>query len=391
MNTPIRLSIFYGTAFFVIGVYTPFWPAWLSENGLEPREIGILLAVTTWTRVAAGPLVAQAADHYGQLKPIMVALAIMTLFSFFLYSQTTNYTLLIAIAFLLGCSFSPMLPLAETMTLDVAASTGVDYGRMRLWGSLTFILAALGGGTLLNSNPGLQALDLILFGCAAIVLSCFLLPDLQLKKVPVRQYPVLSLLTSPIFLLFLAATGLVQGSHAALYGFSTLHWKSLGWSDTSIGLFWAEGVIAEVLLFAFSGFLLKKFGICKLLFIGASAATIRWIGTGLAEGIYAITLLQFSHALTFAATHLAAVHFVRRIAPKGTAGTAQSLYSAIGLGVSSAVLISASGFIFEYSPAGAFYCMALSAGCGLILICILWKKWDGNCLSLESLRARHPK
>ena len=168
MNTPIRLSIFYGTAFFVIGVYTPFWPAWLSENGLEPREIGILLAVTTWTRVAAGPLVAQAADHYGQLKPIMVALAIMTLFSFFLYSQTTNYTLLIAIAFLLGCSFSPMLPLAETMTLDVAASTGVDYGRMRLWGSLTFILAALGGGTLLNSNPGLQALDLILFGCAAI-------------------------------------------------------------------------------------------------------------------------------------------------------------------------------------------------------------------------------
>ena len=84
MNTPIRLSIFYGTAFFVIGVYTPFWPAWLNENGLEPREIGILLAVTTWTRVAAGPLVAQVADHYGQLKPIMVALAIMTLFSFFL-------------------------------------------------------------------------------------------------------------------------------------------------------------------------------------------------------------------------------------------------------------------------------------------------------------------
>jgi PPP family 3-phenylpropionic acid transporter len=391
MNNPIRLSIFYGTAFFVIGVYTPFWPAWLSGNGLEPREIGILLAVTTWTRVAAGPLVAQAADHYGKLKPIMVTLAIITFFCFALYSQTTNYAFLLAIAFLLGCSFSPMLPLAETLTLDIASITGVSYGRMRLWGSLTFILAALGGGTLLNANPGLQAPDLILFGCAAIVLSCLLLPDLQLKKAPVRQSPVALLLTSPIFLLFLTATGLVQGSHAALYGFSTLHWKSLGWSNTSIGLFWAESVIAEVLLFAISGFLLQKFGICKLLFIGALAATVRWVGTGLAKDLHTISLLQVSHALTFAATHLASVHFVRRIAPEGTAGTAQSLYSAIGLGVSSAVLMSVSGFIFQHSPAGAFYCMAGSAGTGLIFICILWKKWDGNRLSLKRPQTKYPE
>ena len=80
-----------------------------------------------------------------------------------------------------------------------------------------------------------------------------------------------------------------------------------------------------------------------------------------------------SHALTFAATHLAAVHFVRRVAPEGTANTAQSLYSAIGLGLSSAVLTSISGFVFQSSPAGAFYCMALSAATGLTILCILWK------------------
>ncbi len=381
MNTPIRLSLFYGTAFFVIGVYTPFWPKWLSGNGLEPSEIGVLLAVTTWTRIAAGPTVAQVADRCGNLKLVMIVLSIMTFVSFVLYSLTPNYVWLLMVAFLLGCSFSPMLPLAETMTLDVAENTGTPYGRMRLWGSLTFIVAALGGGVLLSVEPNIEVVDLVLIGCIALILSCLLLPDIGRKKASVKNYKGLRLLTKPIFVLFLAGTGLVQGSHAAFYGFSTLHWTSLGWSNTHVGFFWAEGVVAEVILFAFSGFLLRKLGIFGLFFIGALAAIARWVGTGLATDLATISMLQITHALTFASTHLAAVHFVRQIAPQGTGNTAQSLYSAIGLGLSSAVLMSISGFIFQSSPAGAFYCMALSAATGLSILFILWKKWDGNRLA----------
>ena len=383
MNAPIKLSIFYGTLFFVVGVYTPFWPAWLSGMGLSPGEIGILLAVTTWTRVAAGPLVAQATDRFGHLKGIMITLSILTFFSFTLYSQTTNYIFLLGIAFLLGCSFSPMFPLAETLTLDVASKTGIGYGRMRLWGSLTFIVAALGGGALLSATPNLQAIHLVLLGSGGIVIACLLLPDGRQTKSESQQSPLRFLLTSPLFLLFFLATGLIQGSHAAFYGFSTLHWKALGWSDTFIGFFWAEGVIAEVILFAFSAPLLRKVGIMGLLFIGASAAILRWVGTGLASDLLTISLLQLSHALTFAGTHLAAIHFVRRVAPEGMAGTAQSLYSAIGLGISSAILISISGFVFAHNPSGTFYCMAMSASIGLILVFVLWKKWDGGRLTMD--------
>ena len=74
----IRLALFYATTFFVIGIYMPFWPAWLSSNGLGPTEIGILLSITTWTRVVMGPLVAQAADRLGRRKPFMIGLGFMT-------------------------------------------------------------------------------------------------------------------------------------------------------------------------------------------------------------------------------------------------------------------------------------------------------------------------
>jgi ribosomal protein S27AE len=83
------------------GVYMPFWPAWLSSNGLGPTEIGILLSITTWTRVIAAPLVAQAADRLGRRKPFMIGLAFMTLASFSLYTQASNFFSFAVISFLL--------------------------------------------------------------------------------------------------------------------------------------------------------------------------------------------------------------------------------------------------------------------------------------------------
>ena len=84
-----RLALFYATTFFVIGIYMPFWPAWLSNNGLGPTEIGILLSITTWTRVVMAPLVAQAADRLGRRKPFMIGLGFMTLVTFFLFTYSS--------------------------------------------------------------------------------------------------------------------------------------------------------------------------------------------------------------------------------------------------------------------------------------------------------------
>ena len=379
----VRLALFYATTFFVIGVYMPFWPAWLSGKGLGPTEIGILLSITTWTRVIAGPLVAQATDRLGRRKPFLVGLALMTLCSFWLYTQAGNFFTFATVAFLLGCSFSPMIPLAETTTLMITKDRGLDYGRIRLWGSITFIAASWGGGLWLAGRSEDAVIPLILVGCVSIVCSCFLLPDVRISKPTNTKAPIRRLLTSPIFILFLASAGLIQGSHAAFYGFSTIHWQAVGLSEGKIGLLWAEGVAAEVLLFAFSGAVLRRTGIVGLLLIGASAATIRWTATCFVTDFIGLALTQLLHALTFGATHIASLNFIQRAAPAGSTATAQALYSALGLGVASAVMLTIAGKLYADYQGIVFLMMAIAAITGGLCALALRKYWSGAQLGIE--------
>ena len=376
----VRLSIFYAATFFVIGVYMPFWPSWLSSNGLGPTQIGILLSITTWTRIIISPLVAQVADRLGRHKPLMICLAFMTLVSFSLYTEANTFASFALISFLLGCSFPPMMPLVETTTLSVAQKHRLDYGRIRLWGSLTFVAGSWGGGLWLVGRTEDAVIPLILIGCVTIVFSCLLLPNVRVSKSSPSSSPIRQLLKSPIFILFLTSAGLIQGSHAAFYGFSTIHWQAAGLSESAIGLLWAEGVAAEVLLFLFSGAVIQRIGITGLLLIGASAAVIRWTTTALTTDLTVLAMTQVLHALTFGATHLASLHFIQKAAPTGSSTTAQALYSAVGLGIASAFMMIASGHLYERYGATAFFAMTIAAAIGGLCALALHKHWNGKQL-----------
>ena len=56
-------------------------------------------------------------------------------------------------------------------------------------------------------------------------------------------------LMHPYFLAFVGSVGLTTASHAYLYAFSSIYWKSLGISDATVGLLWTVAVVAEVGVF----------------------------------------------------------------------------------------------------------------------------------------------
>src|SRR5690606_16104494 len=119
---------------------------------------------------------------------------------------------------------------------------------------------------------------------------------------------------------------LIQASHGVLYGFGTLHWQSAGHAKDTIGWLWAEGVVAEILLFSFGAAVLRRLGSPSLLMLGGVAAAGRWILLGFSTDLPVLVVAQLLHGLTFGATHLAAIDFLGRAAPPGLSATAQSLY-----------------------------------------------------------------
>src|SRR3546814_8773378 len=98
-----------------------------------------------------------------------------------------------------------------------------------------------------------------------IVFACVMFPDTRVAPVPLRASAILKLALHPTFGLFLGTAALLAGSHAFLYAFGSLHWRAAGIDDRMIGLLWAEGVIAEVLLFACGAKVVQRLGPARML------------------------------------------------------------------------------------------------------------------------------
>ncbi|MBI2978793.1 MAG: MFS transporter, partial [Rhodospirillales bacterium] len=151
-RTMLRLSLYYGAAFALIGIHLPFWPVWLAAHGLGPTEIGVVMAVGVGVKLIVNPLVAHAADRRGQRRPIMVALALAATAAFALFGWTSGLAAILAVTVLFFAAWSPIMPLAESLTMMAGSAGEFDYGRVRLWGSLAFIATAVGAGYLLSGR-----------------------------------------------------------------------------------------------------------------------------------------------------------------------------------------------------------------------------------------------
>jgi PPP family 3-phenylpropionic acid transporter len=356
-----RLALFYAAVFCIIGVQLPFWPVWLAAQGLSPAEIGVLLAATSLTRIAASPALAPIADRMGRRKPIIVALALGSLAATALFTVAHGFWVLFAVTVLAACFFTPLLPMTESHTVIAARDHGADYGRVRAVGSFAFIAMSTLSGRLLAGAGTPIVLGLTLGALALTAAASFGLPDLRTKPAA-RMHAALGLLVDRRFLVFILATALMQSSHVVYYGFASIHWRAVGLSDTLIGALWSEGVIAEIVLFTLSARV--RLAPRTLLLIAAAGGVVRWCALGATDAIWALACVQTLHALTFGASHLAAIRFIMKEVPPEAGSTAQSLYFSLAGGGGAAIAMAAAGVLYADWGAGAYFAMAALALAG---------------------------
>jgi PPP family 3-phenylpropionic acid transporter len=371
----IRISLFYVAVFAVVGVQLPFWPVFLAGRGADATEIGVILALPLLVKLVANPIAGIVADRLGSRRAVMTGLAAAALAAFSLFGLVEGFWRLAAVTLLAAAAFSPLIPLGENLAVRIAHERGLDYGRLRLWGSLAFIAAALGTGEVIGGRGPDGALLLVLGFAALTLLGCILLP--QTEAPAAREAPWRLLGDRPLLLVLLAAT-LVQASHSAYYVAGTLHWRALGHSSATIAWLWAEGVVAEIVLFWFGAGLVQRLGPLGLLALGGAAGLVRWAGTAATESLAMLAILQALHALTFGAAHLGVMHFLQRRVPASLSATGQALYSTlsgIGFGIGMAV----AGALYDWGPWLAWGTMAAMATLGALL-----------ALRLASARAARP-
>jgi PPP family 3-phenylpropionic acid transporter len=282
---------------------------------------------------------------------------------------------------LLAINWTTITPLVETVATSGIRKGALDYGRVRLWGSLSFIVASLSSGVIIGKIGPQVILPLLVAGTALLVLGAHLLPRELGNPSMLRGLKfadALRLVHAPLFLLFLLATSLIQASHALYYSFGTLHWRAQGIPDGTIGALWSVGVIAEVALFAVSGRVIAHFGTARLLVLAGLATTLRWGLMALDPPLWILGPLQTLHAMSFGAAHLAAIHFLTHAVPENRAATAQGVYAAVVAGIALGTFTLASGPLYESLAGAAYAAMAVIALAGAGGAYVLAQRWRGG-------------
>ncbi len=367
MTYTVRLSAMYGAMFLVIGIMMPFWPVWLEAKGLSATEIGMVIAAGSILRVFMSPLIARVADRSGERKRIIVSVTCLAFVAFLPFALADDFLTILLLQAVFAGLLGPLMPLSESLTMIGARTHNLDYGRIRLWGSLTFIAGASGVGFYLKGAPPDVIWTTIALAMGLSVMISTVIPDFRSTPTGPENTPLRQVLADRTFLVFIIATACIQGSHAMMYTFGTLHWLNLGFNEATIGLLWAEGVIAEVILFIFAAKAIRRIGPARLIALGGLACLIRWLAMAYTDDLAVTIALQVLHAFTFGAAHLGAVYFIADRMPEHVSATAQTVYallvSGIGIGMTSFL----SGHLYGAFAGQGYLAMAAMGAVGMVL------------------------
>ncbi len=361
-----HIRLFYAAYFAAMGLILPFFPVYLYQVGLDLVAVGLMTGLLASAKVIAPPLLGHWLDRgaHDARRFLVVASLVAALFALSFNAVASHVVWLAVVVFLFGVLWSAILPLTDGLSVTVSEANFTDYGRLRVWGSIGFVLASLAGGAWLSGAQmmhfpwWLAALMLV----TAVAASGFpFLPRQEAREEGGDGF-------SRALILLLAAGFVMQLSHGAYYGFFSLYLIDRGYAGWQIGAFWVLGVAAEIILMWRWSRSIQQAAPALVINICFMLAALRWAGIGFSTAMWFLALLQLLHAATFAAFHIVAVTWVKRLSSSSRHTAAQGWYSAMGFGLGNTVGIMACGVLvdrFGYAP--AFYVCAVVALAGLLL------------------------
>ena len=386
-----HFSNFYFFYFTTVGIIVPYWSLYLQYRGFSAMEIGQLMAILLLTKVVAPNIWAAIADNLvakkgSSLVMLKYATLLTTLIFGFTYFAESFW--LMALAMFSFCVFwNACLPQLEAATLNHLGDQRDQYGLIRLWGSLGFVVTVLGLGWLMDFTGPMSIMPTALVAMFAAFLASFLLRD-KSSKPTVQQrliVPLAKLLNTKVLVLLLLCV-FMQMSHAPFYTFFSIYLESYGYTKLHIGILWSVGVVFEILIFIFGYTLLRRFRLSSLLTFTFLVASIRWVlVAALPENESLIFVSQTMHAITYGLYHSVMIQLVDKLFVGRYQIRGQALYSSVTFGLGGAIGSFLSGTIWTlYGHNELFYAAGFMMALVFVFSLLVTAKITG-----ESSRSGH--
>jgi len=368
-----RLAGFYFFYFAYIGAFAPFFSLYLEANGHDAVAIGVLMSLPQVTRIVAPHLWGWLADRSGRGFHIVRLTGLAGLACFLAVFIGSSFALLFAALFAMTFFWSAALPLVEAATLTHLGEDTGRYGRIRVWGSVGYIVAVVGVGYALQA-AGVARLPWIIVAMMLGMLAlCWRIPERPVRQAHASDRGIWDIVRRPEVVALIVAGGLLSAAHGPYYAFYSLYLVEHGYSTATTGWLWGLGVFCEIGVFLWMPHLYRAYTLRQILLASFALAVVRFLVIGWAIDSYAMLLFaQTLHAATFGSFHAAAIGVVHRVFRGRHQARGQAIYGSLSYGVGGALGGFASGYSWaHYGPALTYTWAALCALAGFVL---LWRK-----------------
>jgi len=361
------ISLQYFIYFAILGVYLPYFNLYCHHLGFSGIQIGALSSMRSILLVIFTVLWSGIADRYQIRKSIFIGCSFTGTAVWVLFFFHDTFLMVLIVTGIYSIFNAPIISFLEAMTIEVLGKEKSNYGLVRVWGSVAFIVMVLCMGYFID----LLSIRIILI---AVLLGSILQTGFSLRMPHVYRSRTgdFRLKAGRFFqkrvIVFLVCAFLMLMSHGAYYGFFSIHLEKLGYDSAFIGMAWALASIAEIVVMVRSKWIFSRLSYESVLIFSFVVATIRWFLSGLAISPFWILLLQITHCVTYGLFHMASILYMDLLSPDGTKTIGQAVNNATtyGLGLMAGFFVS--GFLYEHTSAVSMFFVSalLSMAAGLI-------------------------
>ena len=378
-NLHWRLSRFYFFYYFFVGSFVPYWGIYLQSENFSPSSIGILLSLFQISRIVAPNFWGWLADHTGHRVKWIKLTSFLGLIGFIGIFWAKGFFWIFLVMSALSLFTSSTLPLAESLTLAHLATSDGHYSRIRLWGSIGFIVASLLLGYLIDLQGINILLWVLLIAQAIIFFLSNTIPETKEIHHKKNDLSIWKIIKTPSVVALLIGCTLMVSAHGVLYNFYSIYLKEHGYSSATIGWLWAVGVICEIFIFMLMPKILRRYSLKTILLMSLFLGVIRFILIGASpDHFYLLLIAQMFHAATFGSFHAASIEVIAYFFKGRNQSRGQAIYNSVAYGIGGTIGGLGGGYLIQYLGGQlGFIIAAISPLIGFIVI------WFGLKLEIK--------
>jgi len=343
-----RLSSFYFFYFASLGALLPYWNPYLKTLGFSSFQIGFLMAIVMGTKIVAPNIWGWIADHTGRRMVIVRLASLLSAVAFAGVFLNSGFWWLVIVMTTFSFFWNASLPQFEATTMNYLGSDTHRYNTVRMWGSIGFIVAAIGLGWLIEwRDLSVVPLIILLLFCT-LWLSSLIVPEYDAGHKHLEHESLRAVLMRKEVIALLLSCLLIQASHGAYYAFYSIYLENYGYSNILIGQLWSLGVLAEIVLFIVMFRLMPRYGARNLFLVALILTALRWmLVSQLPESLFWLIVAQLLHGASFGVVHAVAIHLIHQFFTGKLQGRGQAMYSSMSFGVGGALGSFLSGVFWQ--------------------------------------------